>query len=203
MQNKRAEAYFQVSPQGLIFWHYLLREGVDIEISPGNSVQELLHKELNIPEQTIQKQIKTIFLNQNPVDDLQITVPDQSTLTLSGAMPGFLGACMRVNSPYAKMRESLSGTAYSNSKGSVNSNTIIVRLKIFNVLVPEIGPLVLQKGILLSREKFQDHLENLPANFYKSSQQVKINQHPCLADTYAILKRLEDSPYLRIVLETV
>ena len=202
MQENIPEIELQVTRQEMISWHRLLREGVDVQIKAGRSVQELLQDELIIDEDTIQEQIKTIFLNQKPVDDLQTAVPDQSTLTLSGAMPGFLGACMRVGSPYARMRESISETGESGTQDNPSGSTATVRLKVFNILVPQIAPNVLQRGILLSRERFQEHLKNLPQDFLKSCQRIEVNQNPCPADISSILERLQDSEHLRIFIHS-
>lgn len=202
MLDNIPEISFKVAKQGTISWHRLLREGVDVEIKAGRSVEELLHEELNIDLDTIREQIKTIFLNQKPVDDLQTTVPDRALLTLSGAMPGFLGACMRVNSPYARMRESISAAGNSDANRRESDSYATVSLKIFNILVPEIAPQVLQKGILISRERFADHVENLPEEFWKSCHHIKVNrQNASPADVTALLQQLQDSDKLRVFVQ--
>ena len=201
MQDNIPEIHFQVSSQAIVSWNHLLREGVDIEVQAGRSVQDLLLRELNIPWDTVRDLIKTIFLNQKPVDDLQTTVPHQAQLTLSGAMPGFLGACMRINSPYASMRESISNSQTGQTNNDISGSKAIVRLKLFNVLVPELGPLVLQKGILLTRQRFADHLKNLSNDFWKSCHQIKFNQNSFPPDISAILESLESCEYLHVFVE--
>jgi hypothetical protein len=47
-----------------------------------------------------------------------------------------------------------------------------VFLKLFNLLLPELGPLVLRKGILISREDFQEFWESLPGDIRKRLEQT-------------------------------
>ncbi|MCX5914082.1 MAG: hypothetical protein NTV04_19380, partial [Deltaproteobacteria bacterium] len=47
-----------------------------------------------------------------------------------------------------------------------------VSLKLFNLLLPELGPLFLRKGILIPREDFQEFWESLPGDIRKRLEET-------------------------------
>jgi len=80
-----------------------------VNIQTGCSVKELICNQLGIAEDYLEKRIQTIFLNAKAVDDLDSTiVSDDSTLALSGAMPGLVGVTMRRGGFYASLRNQIS-----------------------------------------------------------------------------------------------
>ncbi len=198
-----AEIFFQTTSQGLTSWYFVLREGVHIEIQLGRSIQNILLLDFNLEQDTIQERISTIFLNRNPVDDLQTPVSTKnSTLTLSGAMPGFMGACMRVNSPYAPMRGSISEHQSGHPDSTEDHSRGPIKLKLFNLLVPEIGPKILRKGILLSRQRLEELLEQLPAGFWQSCKQAELNNIPLSCGPRAILEGMQGYDHARVTVES-
>ena len=202
-QTALAEIFFQTTSRGLTSWNFLLREGIDIEIQLGRSIQEILLLELNVEQDTIQERINTIFLNHNPVDDLQTPVTtENSTLTLSGAMPGFMGACMRVNSPYAPMRGSISEHRTEHPDSTKGNSRGLIKLKLFNLLVSEIGPKILQKGILLSTQRLEGFLKQLPAEFWQSCKQAELNNIQLSCQLLAVLEEMQGYDYARITVVT-
>lgn len=89
--------------------------------------------------------ITTVFLDGSCVDDLKTTIiKDGSVLALSSAMPGLAGATMRRGSTYASLRESIT---YSEKGDSTLGSEGTVTVKLFNVLINELGPVFLQRGI--------------------------------------------------------
>jgi hypothetical protein len=143
----------------------LLGHGFSMDVQTGCSVKELLCRQFGIPEDYLDERIKTIFLNATVVDDVSsATVNEGSTLALSGAMPGLVGAILRSGGFYASMRSQIS---YDQNKPSSLPRTGKITLKLLNLVVKELGPAFLERGIWFNGGKLQEfikhHLEELKA----------------------------------------
>jgi len=124
----------------------LLQQGVKIRRRIGCSVDTFLREEIVASPATIEK-IQSVVLDGRPVDDIRATlVPDGSTLALSAAMPGLVGATLRRGGAYSSFRSAITyhetGIACAPAEGWV-------KIKIFNLLMAELGPGLLRKGVLL------------------------------------------------------
>ncbi len=132
----------------------LLRQGVRVLVPDGRTVHELLSGDLGLSQETIRTRVQTVFLDGHPVDDLRATCLEEgSTLSLSAAMPGLLGACMRVESPYATMRESISQGHSARPSSSPGTSSIGFTLKLFNFMAQEVGPCVLSRGVEVDADR--------------------------------------------------
>jgi hypothetical protein len=138
----------------------LLQKGVTVPAVVGCTLKSLLVDQFAIPAEYVTDRITTIFLNNHPVDDLDHTfIQDGSRVTLSAAMPGLVGATMRRGGFYAALRQGISHVADSGAAADKNGT---IRVKLFNLLLAEIGPLVLARGLILERDELTDLLKNLP-----------------------------------------
>jgi len=128
-----------------------LQAGFSLEARVGCCVREFLRDQCGLADQTIADRIRTVFLDGMPVDDLdRAKVEDNSTLALSGAMPGLVGAVMRSNSPLRSFRASITHGADTGSiQQSQQQQQGMVRVKLFNTVMSELGPNFLREGILL------------------------------------------------------
>jgi hypothetical protein len=135
-----------------IFYH-LLSKGFVIQTQLGCTIKELLCVQLGIRDDYLEERIQTIFLDNKTVDDVNSAViREGSILALSAAMPGVLGATLRKGGWYAPMRRQISHrdiTSDTNKKGEVT-------IKLFNLIVRELGPLILEQGIWINGEDFYD-----------------------------------------------
>ena len=136
----------------------LLGHGFSMNVQTGCSVKELLCRQFGIPEDYLDERIKTIFLNAKVVDDVSsTTVNEGSTLALSGAMPGLVGAILRSGGFYASMRSQIS---YDQNKPSSLSRAGKITLKLLNLVVKELGPAFLEQGIWFNGEKLQEFIKH-------------------------------------------
>jgi hypothetical protein len=143
----------------------LLGHGFSLNVQTGCSVKELLCRQLGIPEDYLNERIKTIFLNSGVVDDLSSAIVNEgSTLALSGAMPGLVGAILRRGGFYASMRSRIS---YDQNKPPSVPQAGKITLKLLNLVVKELGPAFLEQGIWFNggglQEFIKHHLEELKA----------------------------------------
>jgi len=135
-------------------FYQLLSRGFIIQAQAGCSVKELLCGQLGIRDDYLEERIQTIFLDHKTVDDVgSAVIQPGSTLALSAAMPGVLGATLRKGGWYAPMRRQISlNTETASDKNEKGEVTV----KLFNLIVRELGPLFLQHGIWVKEEDFYD-----------------------------------------------
>ncbi len=132
-----------------------------IEAEVGQSVKDLLTRQYGIDGETVGARVKTILLDSRPVDDIdRAIVRDGSTLALSGAMPGLVGAILRAGSFYAPMRGTITYHADGRERGLSGSGTVTVKL--FNTLVDCLGPHFLRKGIVVPAADFAEAALSIP-----------------------------------------
>jgi hypothetical protein len=139
----------------------LLQMGVTVPARVGCSLKSLLCDQLGIDADFVAQRIQTIFCDSQPVDDLDRTIiREGSTVALSAAMPGLVGASMRRGGQYAVLRR---GISHGEDSGAAACAPGTIRIKLFNLLLAELGPLILSRGVLLEREALADLLRRLPA----------------------------------------
>jgi hypothetical protein len=127
----------------------LLSAGVWVEINVGCSIRDLLCDQLGLESTYLDSIIQTLFLDGKPVDDVDSAgVKNGSTLALSAAMPGLVGATMRKGGHYASFRHNIS---YENKRGIVVDDDRVgrIKLKLFNNMIKELGPHFLRRGVIL------------------------------------------------------
>jgi uncharacterized protein (DUF2164 family) len=134
-----------------------LGQGFSVDTHSGVTVKDLLCKQLGIHEDYLAQRIQTIFLNAKVVDDVNTAiVAEGSTLALSGAMPGLVGAILRGGGYYAAMRNQLS---HMEAELSSQAQSAKITLKLMNLVAKELGPIFLQQGIWLKGQTLREFIE--------------------------------------------
>ncbi len=155
-------------------FYVLLQAGFVIKCLVGTSIENLLYDQLKLNPQLVEEKISTIFLSGKPVDDIAAaTLQDGSTLALSGAMPGLVGATLRRKSPLASFRQSIS--AHRDSKNFKQTEGHI-QIKLFNILLEELGTFFLGKGIFIQKVMFAAFVEQLAGWFLRQIQKDPYQQ---------------------------
>jgi hypothetical protein len=131
----------------------LLQKGVMIRRRVGCSVDAFLRNELGAGPAMIEK-IQSIMLDGKPVDDIgAAVVHDGSILALSAAMPGLVGATLRRGGAYSAFRSAITyhetGQVCAPGEGWVS-------IKLFNLLMAELGPGLLRQGVLINAADLAD-----------------------------------------------
>jgi hypothetical protein len=138
----------------------LLQKGVKVTAQVGSTVRSFLCDDLRLSPEYVDKRIQTLFLNGKAIDNPDTALlKEDSTLALSAAMPGLLGATLRKGSRYAGMRNEIS---HQEQSQAITVHGGFVLLKLFNLLPAEIGPAVLARGIWLKGEELNQFLKELP-----------------------------------------
>jgi len=141
----------------------LLQEGFLVESRPGLSARAFMRETLGLEDEYIEGTVSTVFIDSQPVDDIDAaTVGPGSLIALSAAMPGLVGAVMRRGSPYASFRAAISygaGDDAARPRGAAGAprasrdGEILVRVRLFNSVMRERGPGILARGVLVETER--------------------------------------------------
>ena len=147
-----------ITAESLPRFFKLLEQGFIVTTQAGCSIKNLLCKQLGIDEAYLDKRIQTLFLDGKPVDKVEKAyLHNDATLALSGAMPGLVGATLRKGGTFAAMRNTIS----YNDEASVNaSGKARVKLKLFNMVLKELGPVFLKSGIWIHSHNFSDFISH-------------------------------------------
>lgn len=165
-----------IDPAEVGAFYPFLMQGFQVIVRVGCSVRELLRDQFGIDDEYVVGRITTVFQNGRAVDDLDAAiVRDGSRLTLSAAMPGLVGATMRRGGFYAAMRGSITHRE-SGENGPAGSG--IIRVKLFNLLLAELGPAFLRRGIGVAAADLAEFLARRPATFRPGWRDILLNDVP-------------------------
>jgi len=158
----------------------LFSKGVVVEARTGCTLREFVCEQLRVPEEYLEQRIQTIFLNGKAVDDYATAiVTDGASLALSAAMPGLVGAVFRRGGFYAGLRNTVThqsdGSAACAMAGSVT-------VKLFNLTVKEIGPLMLKNGVRVGGKDLQGLLVQFADDFQSGCRQALLDDQPISLD---------------------
>lgn len=132
----------------------LLRRGFLIRVQAGTPLRTILTRDLGFSGERDLEGIQTVLLDGAPVDDLHASLPPgSSTLALSAAMPGLLGACLRREGAYAGLRSAITHSAGGEVGGD---GTQDLRIRLYNVLAEQWGPHFLMQGIRVEAGELAD-----------------------------------------------
>lgn len=153
----------------------LLQHGVVVRCSIGCNIATFLRQELKAGEETIEK-IQSIILDGKLVDDIgSALIHDGSILALSAAMPGLVGATLRRGGAYSSFRNAI--TYHETGETSVRGEGC-VRIKLFNLLMAELGPGLLRRGVFLESADFLNFTAGLPQDFWQGCRGITLDNKP-------------------------
>ena len=150
----------------------LLQQGVRIRRRVGCSVDAFLREEIGAGPATIEK-IQSIMLEGKPIDDIGTAlIHNGSVLALSAAMPGLVGATLRRGGAYSSFRSAITyhetGQTRDPAEGWVN-------IKLFNLLMAELGPGLLRQGVLVNTADLTDLLAERDPDFGPGCKSVTLD----------------------------
>jgi hypothetical protein len=161
-----------VEGECLVSFFNLLQRGFQLRTEVGVSVRTALTRGIGLDEALLDK-IQTVFLDGKAVDDFESSViRDGSVLALSAAMPGLVGATLRRGSFYAAMRSNITSTAVCDTAGPKEGK---VTMKLFNLMIKELGPFLLERGILVEKDVLQGFVAEQPREFWMSCEEARID----------------------------
>lgn len=142
---------------GMSLFFPFLQSGILVGGQIGCSLESFLRDQVGLSPEYLEKRIQTFFLDGKAVDDAaSALVKEGSTIALSAAMPGLLGATLRKGGFYARLRDQIS---YADKEVDTSSKKGKVLVKLFNLLIQEIGPTFLKRGIYLEGKDLRSLIE--------------------------------------------
>ena len=86
------------------------------------------------------------------MDELaQCLTTEKGELALSAALPGLVGACLRRGGVWSALRDSISHQGETISERGKRG---LITIKLFNFMLQEVGPLLLSRGVIVTKEAF-------------------------------------------------
>ncbi len=179
MGRDNIESYPRIAfdVDGSLVSHFflLLQHGVTIRSSIGCSVASFLREEIGAGSETIEK-IQSVILDGSPVDDLESAViKDGSVLALSAAMPGLVGATLRRGGTYSSFRSAIT---YHETQEECVKGEGFVQIKVFNLLMAELGPGLLQRGVVIESEDFIRFAAGQAQDFWRGCRRITLDGKP-------------------------
>jgi hypothetical protein len=177
----------------------LLEQGFIVTTQAGCSIKDLLCEQLGIDEEYLDKRIQTLFLDGKPVDNVEKAyLQNDSTLALSAAMPGLVGATLRKGGTYAAMRNSISYSAETSSKGRGEARA---KVKLFNMVSKELGPIFLENGVWIRKDKFSEFLSQNLDDLKTACSAVQMNDQKIEVNKLAEIDWKDSEVYLKVIAE--
>jgi hypothetical protein len=154
----------------------LLQQGFAVTAHVGCTLDKLLGRQWRLTDDYVAQRVTTIFLDGRAIDDVNTAViKEGSVIALSGAMPGLVGATMRRGGYYAALRETIT---HQESAVAVPARIATVRVKLFNLILPELGPDFLRRGIIVTSSELTDFLESKEVSFWQGCSSALLNGSP-------------------------
>lgn len=154
----------------------LLGGGFGLRTEVDLTVSDWFGRQPGLSSEYLQSRVQTIFLDGKAVDDAdRAVVRDGTTLALSAAMPGLVGATFRKGGRYAALRSAIS---YGGEGRGAGAGTGLLTLKLFNMVAAEIGPLFLERGIRVRGGGLVAFLARLPDAFRQGCGAVRLDGRP-------------------------
>ncbi|MFP5212019.1 MAG: hypothetical protein ACLGPL_01435 [Acidobacteriota bacterium] len=173
MDKGRASLRLTMDEEKMTILFGLLQRGFPVEVPLGRSVAAVLCEEIGISRDYVEDRIQTIFLDGKAVDAIDSAIVESgSTLALSAAMPGVVGATFRRGGHFAPMRAQIT---HHGEKGGASKELGTFTLKLFNLVVKEIGPIFLERGVLVEREILEQFLKDRSADFLQACRSAEVN----------------------------
>jgi len=169
----KAQIALTMERENLIDFFPILQQGFFVPAQVPCSIRDLLSDQLGLSDEYINERITTIFVDGKATDSLDDSIiRDNSTIALSAAMPGVVGATMRRGSFYAALRDDITST--DNGKADVSREGMIC-VKLFNMLLTELGPEFLEKGIGVAATLLSDFFLQRPDSFWQGCSEAALN----------------------------
>jgi hypothetical protein len=160
----------------LVEFFPILQKGFGVMALVPCTIKNLLCDQFGLSHAYVSEKITTIFLNGKATDSIeQSIVKERSTIALSAAMPGVVGATMRRGSFYASMRSAITCSEYGIS-GAWREG--IIRVKLFNLLLIDLGPEFLNRGVIMTPSELSDFFHHNPDFNWQGCNGALINGKP-------------------------
>lgn len=166
----------------------ILQSGIFVRTHSGLTIRTFLCEQMGMEPEYVAERIQTIFLDGRPVDDIDsASIKDGSVLALSSSMPGLVGVSLRRGSILSSFRGTIT---HKEADTCTMPKEGTVQIKLFNIVMKELGPVFLERGILVESSVFSDFIDNQPDRFWRGCKNILLNGKPL--DTHLLKDRIRN-----------
>jgi hypothetical protein len=141
----------------------LMQKGCHIKVECGKSMRDVLCRQCGITPEYVRMDIKVMFLESSPVDDIdEAIIKDGAIIALSAAMPGLVGAAMRKDG-LTWMRTSIT---YHEEEAQHKESLGLVQIKLFNQVMADLGESFLRRGVYVKAGFLFESLKRFTPDFW-------------------------------------
>jgi len=152
----------------------LMHNGCYVKVECGKTMRDLLCEQFQIPHEYVRVDIKVIFLEYSPVDDIETAIiKDGATLALSAAMPGLVGAAMPRDGELNWMRN---GITYHEEETDNKEGPGLIQIKLFNKVMADLGESFLRRGVYVRTKYLSEFLTRFTPDFWKEFGNISKNE---------------------------
>lgn len=150
----------------------LIQKGCYVQVECGKTMRDILCRQFGISPEYVRVDIKVMFLDYSPVDDIDSAIiKDGATIALSAAMPGLVGAAMRKDG-LSWMRSSIT---YHEDEKVFQEQPGLVQIKLFNQVMADLGTSFLKRGVYVKSRYLLAFLERFASDFWQALQGIQKN----------------------------
>jgi len=169
--NLISSIIFNLKGQRLSYFLPLIQTGVQIEAEFGIPVKSFLLTLPGVNAEYIENRINTVFLDGEVLDDLDKTyISNGAELSLSASMPGLAGATLRMGGHLATLRKEIT---FSGDKEKGATGQGFVTLKLFNLIIKDLGQGLLENGIYIKHNQFENLIKG--SEFAADLENITLN----------------------------
>jgi hypothetical protein len=170
------------------YFRPIFQAGFFFRCQVGQHIADFLFRQLSLKKEFVEEKISTVFLDGQCVDDISLAIlNDNCVVALSSALPGLVGATLRRGGFYACLRDSIN---YRQEDMPVKARQGTITIKLFNLLMEELGPVFLKKGIIMGRFAIASFFQAQKEGFWKEIKAVHLESM-----SIANGKLMEESTY--------
>ncbi len=171
--------------------------GVGIDAKAGMTLPSLLCDQLGIARDYIDQRVQTIFVNSRAVDRPdQVVLHSGDKIALSAAMPGLAGATLRREGLLAAFRQDI--TYKDGGPSSDQQQSIVVTLKLFNLVAEELSAHLLRIGVWINSHEIEQHFQSYDDAAFCALKEIAWNGDPMRPDQLRQLRWPHDPVFLKI-----
>jgi len=178
----------------------LLQGGFWVITNVGCSIKSFLCATFDVTSEYIEDRIQTVFLDGKSVDDVDTAmINDGAVLALSAAMPGLVGATLRRGGHLAAFRNVIT---HHSGKGAGSVYKGMVAIRLFNLLVKELGYPLLKKGIYVRGNDLADPLNRLIKKSSKDKLGAAVDGVEIDLESLVVNQNLNTTELISLIIDT-
>lgn len=160
-------------------FHHAFRRGVGFACRTDIGLRRFLLQELGLTDEQVECDIKTVFLNNAPVDDFDAArVHDGDVLALGTAMPGLVGITMACSSPLSGFRNDISHAEKIPETMENDGAPGRITLKLFSFVGKMCSMNILTKGVEIPLPQLIELLDQPGEHLTKQVLSLRMDEKP-------------------------